>query len=360
MGGSKVQELEQRLLEVRMANARLMEDNESFQLLLSTATLNGDFSRGDFMTNAFSDNHEREHDGDKDSVSPKRRKEQSRSRRNSVGPMGSLADELEDVEEEEDAQEAENQRRLESETKSLRDQNKALTLYINNIIERLLQHKDFEAILDKTPSLGGLQKENSAPPPPPPKQKPLIAKLFTKSTPAPKPAPQPQPASPEVNSNKPMPAIPSGDQEPHTPILQRSQSMRAQPTGLRHKRSQSDVVRTSKAYHTASDNYLVNTNVKRSSTFFGSSSPGQAGGDGYTARPARSRTSVASSASIASSLSDSTDLSSPVSLSGSATAGSVAGTKTLRPLRLLQENVATEEEELAKRNKRSSWYVFSP
>src|SRR6266513_5730514 len=33
LGGTRLQDLERQLLETRMANARLMEDNESFQLL---------------------------------------------------------------------------------------------------------------------------------------------------------------------------------------------------------------------------------------------------------------------------------------------------------------------------------------
>ncbi|KAK1815707.1 hypothetical protein LTR12_009894 [Friedmanniomyces endolithicus] len=44
-------------------------------------------------------------------------------------------------------------RKLQAEVNSVKDQNKALTLYINNIISRLLQHGQFEAILDKTPDL---------------------------------------------------------------------------------------------------------------------------------------------------------------------------------------------------------------
>ena len=46
-GGGRLRELEKQLLETRMTNARLMEDNESFQLLLGEKTLNGDLSRGD-------------------------------------------------------------------------------------------------------------------------------------------------------------------------------------------------------------------------------------------------------------------------------------------------------------------------
>lgn len=219
MGGSRVSALEQQLMEAKMTNARLMEEIESYQLLISTATLNGDFSRTDIMTNAFSDYHQMEQENhDKD----RRRKEISR--RNSVGPMtASLADELEELVEEDDSAEAEAQRRLEAELKSLRDQNKALTLYINNIIERLLNHKDFEAILDKTPSLGSIQagqKESSAAPvPPPAAEKP--SKLFSLAK---------NVLKTPVAVNKPVPALPAAEQEPSP--LQRSQSMRVQPTGM--------------------------------------------------------------------------------------------------------------------------------
>ncbi|EDO03021.1 hypothetical protein SS1G_05498 [Sclerotinia sclerotiorum 1980 UF-70] len=48
MGGGRMQEVEKLLLEARMTNARLMEDNESFQLLLQEKTLNGDFSKEHF------------------------------------------------------------------------------------------------------------------------------------------------------------------------------------------------------------------------------------------------------------------------------------------------------------------------
>lgn len=139
-GGGKLQELEKALLETRITNARLMEDNESFQLLLSEKTLNGDFSKTDVM--------------------------------HSSSGLGSLAEELESAE-----GESENYRRLELEAKSLREQNKALSLYVESIIGRLLQHKEFENVLEKNPDLmsgkarppssGNTNKE--LPPPPPPK-----------------------------------------------------------------------------------------------------------------------------------------------------------------------------------------------
>ncbi|PKX99882.1 hypothetical protein P168DRAFT_83886 [Aspergillus campestris IBT 28561] len=106
-GGGRQRELEKDLLEARMANARLMEDN------------------GDFMRDAHTE--------------PSTTKE-------SGSGLGSLADELESA----DARsEADDSRKLESEIRTLKDQNKALTLYIERIISRVLQHDGFESVLDK-------------------------------------------------------------------------------------------------------------------------------------------------------------------------------------------------------------------
>jgi hypothetical protein len=157
MGGGRMQELERTLLETRMTNARLMEDNESYQLLLSEKTLNGDFSRNDIL-------------------------------RNSTGPSGptpstSLADELSSAVETDQDVDSERLKRVESELNTQKDQNKALTLYINKIIERILQHQGgFENILSnhdeddapaalsgsaQTKPLPQLNKDKDLPPPPP-------------------------------------------------------------------------------------------------------------------------------------------------------------------------------------------------
>ncbi|KAI9788898.1 MAG: hypothetical protein M1816_006463 [Peltula sp. TS41687] len=130
MKGDRVQDLEKMLLETRMANAKLMEDQESFQLLLSEKTLNGDFARANVMQVA--DQHPRELSNPL------------------VTSGSSLADELSSAED----GGASSVRRLEAEVTSLQDQNKALTVYINSIIERLLQHKGYETILDKTQMMG--------------------------------------------------------------------------------------------------------------------------------------------------------------------------------------------------------------
>ncbi|KAF2123395.1 hypothetical protein P153DRAFT_402004 [Dothidotthia symphoricarpi CBS 119687] len=141
-GGGRLRELEKQLLETRMTNARLMEDNESFQLLLGEKTLNGDLSRGDFLRDS-----SHAEDG-----APA-----------GAGPSTSLADELQSVEE----ADVEAVRRLEAEVNSMKDQNKALTLYINKIIGRLLTHQGFESVLgndndaDRAPDTN---KELPAPP----------------------------------------------------------------------------------------------------------------------------------------------------------------------------------------------------
>ncbi|CAI6335490.1 unnamed protein product [Periconia digitata] len=145
VGGGRMQDLEKQLLETRMTNARLMEDNESFQLLLGEKTLNGDLSRGEFLRPSSS--HE----------------ERAPSRN---GPMTSLADELDSAE----GAEGEIIRKLETEINNLKGENKALTLYINKIIGRLLTHQGFESVLgdDHAPPAADINKD--LPPPPPPKE----------------------------------------------------------------------------------------------------------------------------------------------------------------------------------------------
>lgn len=154
-----MREVERLLLEARMTNARLMEDNESFQLLLSEKTLNGDFTKSEFMGSA-------SHNADALSALEGR----------SMGT--SLADELSEAAE----GESDNYRRLEAELKTAKDSNKALTLYINKIIERLLQHQDFEAILDQSSDFKpSANIDKDLPPPPPPKEQASGASILQRA-----------------------------------------------------------------------------------------------------------------------------------------------------------------------------------
>lgn len=169
MGGGRLQEVERLLLEARMNNARLMEDNESFQLLLQEKTLAGDFGKSDFGYMS----------------SPARNDAlDALEGRTPAHTSSSLADELSGATGDED----EAFRRLEAELKASKEQNKALTLYINKIIERLLEHQDFEAILDQSsdfkPSNASTtsHKDKDLPPPPPPKDSGIMGPPSTVST----------------------------------------------------------------------------------------------------------------------------------------------------------------------------------
>ncbi|KAK5196080.1 hypothetical protein LTR99_008111 [Exophiala xenobiotica] len=116
MGDGRLQSLEKAVMEIKMQNARLVEENESFQMLLSEKTLKGDFLHG----------HHHQED---------------------VGGMSSLAEELESTEE---AEKTDSFRKLEAEYKTLDEQNKALNLYIDKIIGRMLRRPGFEHIFQDT------------------------------------------------------------------------------------------------------------------------------------------------------------------------------------------------------------------
>lgn len=228
MGDGKLHDLERALMDVKITNARLMEDNESFQLLLSEKTLNGDFSKADAM-------------------------------QTSEG-LGSLAEELgtEDIESAEGK--SDDFRKLEMEVKSLKDQNKALALYIENIIGRLLSHKEFENLLDRTPDLmSGKPVVNNANTdkelPPPPTEKDLTegstgssflqrARSVVAGPSKPRPRPMSQISQASGTPGPASPAMASGPTAPNEDpakapsiLLGRSSSVR---TGT-HTRTQSDM-----------------------------------------------------------------------------------------------------------------------
>ncbi|KAM0287175.1 hypothetical protein ACHAQH_000489 [Verticillium albo-atrum] len=164
-GGGRLHEVEKLLMEARMANARLMEDNESYQLLLQEKTLNGDFNKNDFSYMGSSS-------ANQDALNALEGRTAGTS----------LADELSDAAGTDN--DSETLRRVEGELKASKDQNKALTLYINKIIERLLQHQDFEHILDqsgtdlKLPGAANVDKEL---PPPPADKGPVVPSFLQRA-----------------------------------------------------------------------------------------------------------------------------------------------------------------------------------
>ncbi|UPL00701.1 hypothetical protein LCI18_011635 [Fusarium solani-melongenae] len=342
-GGGRLHEVERLLMEARMANARLMEDNESYQLLLQERTLKGDFGQNDFSYMGSNSNQ--------DALNALE------------GKTGgsSLADELSSASEAEAHERHENDRRLENELKSMKEQNKALTLYINKIIERLLQHQDFESILDQSSDLKILPDTNKdLPLPPTPSDRQqfppnLLQRAKSMAVGPTKTRPRPiSVMSPSTTSNHTDP-----DKAPSIPIgLTRS-------TSTRRSRPQSDQFTgaaslVSQMYRGPDGPVSPPLGTPRhSQTFF---SPPNISGNPNAAARIPSGTSVATSGNFPGMRSETSSLSgesgdmstassqSPPRSHSDRHTTSFAGGKP-RPLRLVQEN-----QEAVKENKRSSWY----
>lgn len=337
-GGGRLQEVERLLMEARMANARLMEDNESYQLLLQEKTLKGDFGQNDFSYMSSNSNQ--------DALNA--------LEGNTGG--SSLADELSEA----DNAEGDGDRRLEAELKSMKEQNKALTLYINKIIERLLQHQDFESILDQSGDIKGLPDTNKDLPAPPQANGASSIYQRAKSMAAGPTKPKQRPVSVMPMSGM----LPLGntdpDKAPSIPIGNLSRT-----TSTRRSRPQSE--QFTGAASLVSQMYKgpdggpaspTLTNPRHSQTYF---SPVNMGGNPNAAARVPSGSQAPSSGNFpgmrseTSSISgDSGDLSTPPSQSPPRSEKekqtTFAGGKP-RPLRLVQENP-----DAVKDNKRASWY----
>lgn len=352
-GGGRQRELEKELLEARMANARLMEDNESYQLLLSERTLNGDFAKGDFMREAHPDSSDNKETG---------------------GGLGSLADELESA----DARpEPDDNRRLEAELKALKDQNKALTLYIERIISRLLQHEGFEHILDKNetePSAKQGGSDKDLPPTPPEKDDPNQQTLLQRARSVVSGQnTRPQPRSRPTSMMPPPTSAPNAHENPQTAPsipLNRGQSVRAG-----HRRTRSEQTTDLGAAVVVGQMYRGrNSGGPMSPTMMGPGSrstfTGPSYGPGQMSSSSRApslssqpeRDHLSSSASVSSdppgdTASTGATSNSPRSSNGMTNyTGAVMTQSKLRPLRLVSESKAAEDEEAArKKANRGSW-----
>ncbi|KAL4878965.1 hypothetical protein BJY04DRAFT_220561 [Aspergillus karnatakaensis] len=359
-GGGRQRELEKELLEARMANARLMEDNESYQLLLSERTLNGDFAKGDFMRDIHPD---------------------SSNTKESSGGLGSLADELESVDARPDQDDS---RRLEAELKALKDQNKALTLYIERIISRLLQHEGFEHILDKNeePQAGAKGGSDKDLPPTPPEKEDANQQTFLQRAKSVVSGQnnRPQPRSRPVSMMPPPPApAPTAHENPETAPsipINRTQSVRS--GGHRRTRSeQTDLGAAAvvgQMYRGRSSGGPMSPTMmgpgQRSALTGSSYAPGgvstSSRAPSLSSQPERGQFS--SSGSISSdppgdTASTGATSNSPRSSNGMTNyTGAVMTQSKLRPLRLVSESKAAEDEEAArKKANRGSWISwFNP
>lgn len=329
-------------MEARMANARLMEDNESYQLLLQERTLKGDFGQTDFSYMGSQSNQ--------DALNALE------------GKTGgsSLADELSEA----DEADGEGDRRLESELKSMKEQNKALTLYINKIIERLLQHQDFESILD-TSGAGDLKLDTNKDLPPPPGEKPNGPTLLQRAK-----SMAVGPAKPKQRPMSVMPMAPSNsdhsnpDTAPSIPIgnLTRSASTRRSRPQSEQFTGAASLV--SQMYKGPDGPVSPSIGTPRHSQSFFSPAAAPTNPNAAARIPSGSQASTAGNfpglRSESSSISgESGDISTPPSQSPprsqsdtrsqSDKGTTFAGGKP-RPLRLVQENP-----DAVKENKRASW-----
>lgn len=361
-GGGRLHEVERLLMETRMANARLMEENESYQLLLQEKTLHGDFGKGDFSYMDVSANQDALNalEGRSNAGDP-------------TTPATSLADELGALGgDEEKAVEDETTRRLETELRAAKDQNKALTLYINKIIERLLQHQDFEHILDQSPDpKPGANVHKDLPPPPPESQGvgvSLLQRAKSIATGGAAQKPKPRPMTMSAHPFQPGPGqtilnVGNPDTAPSIPIsgLGRSHSTARRMGGRPMSEQLTGAAGIVNAMYKGPDGPLsptlstTSSSARHSQTFFGgariSSSTGATNGSAGNFPGMRSETSSVSGDSAADGTTGTTTSASqspPRTLGGEKT--TMAGNKP-RPLRLVQENNEKERAE----NKRASW-----
>ncbi|KAI1380567.1 hypothetical protein F4677DRAFT_190873 [Hypoxylon crocopeplum] len=376
-GGGRLHEVERLLMEARMANARLMEDNESYQLLLQEKTLHGDFGKGDFSYMNVSANQEalnalegRSNAGDHPST-----------------PAASLADELGALggDDSPKASDDDAARRLENELRAAKDQNKALTLYINKIIERLLQHQEFEHILDQSSDFKPGANLHKDLPPPPPESQGVGASLLQRAksiaigggggaAQRPKPRPMTMTMAPPHHQAQPHgpSALNNPDTAPSIPLsgLGRSHSTARRPGARPMSEQLTGAAGIVNAMYKGPDGPLspalstASSSARHSQTFFSSGAgarvPSSSANNGSAGNfpGMRSETSSVSGDSAAD---GTTGTATSASQSPPRTVGSgsgigaeksttLAGNKP-RPLRLVQEKDEKERVE----NKRASW-----
>lgn len=355
--GGRLQDVERQLMEARVANARLMEDNEGYQLLLQDRTLKGDFTTNDFSYSAASANQ--------DALAALEGRVSGTS----------LADELSGANDDHAPEHDPEQRLLETELNKVKDQNKALTLYINKIIERLLEHQGFEHILDQSSDFKGTPDTNKdLPPPPPPKpaaasgasllQRAKSMAIGSASTAAPRPKPRPMTFMPSAN----LPSVLSNpDTAPSIPIglsrttsTRRSRPMSDQYTNLPGAAS---IVNAMYKGPSSSDGPL-SPSLRSSQNFFMPQGAGNrtsgGGGDRGNFPGMKSETSSTSGDSVSFSTTGGADglstppsqASPPRSVHHEKNSTTFAGNKP-RPLRLVQENA--EATAAANAARRQSW-----
>ncbi|ORX54062.1 hypothetical protein DM01DRAFT_1335916 [Hesseltinella vesiculosa] len=122
----RIQHLDHEMASIKQVNQSLMEDNESYQILLHEKTLTGEFMMNPIMQ-----------------VNSVLTEQQE-----SNGSTLNLAAELNMANDVETSQkEAQDKQRLTEEVKTLQDTNRALQLYMNKILMKILDNKSLEDVL---------------------------------------------------------------------------------------------------------------------------------------------------------------------------------------------------------------------
>ncbi|KAI9285880.1 hypothetical protein BC943DRAFT_360094 [Umbelopsis sp. AD052] len=154
----KMEHLEHEITNVKQLNRSLMEDNESYQMLLHERTMNGEIMLNSFMQSSDASNKEKEI-GHQD-VQPQPSQSTTTGLNLAAelnmasGPTG-----WETNEREQDEKEA-NIKKLNEEVKTLQDTNRALQLYMNKILMKIVTDKQLLDVLSidapkpKTPEPG--------------------------------------------------------------------------------------------------------------------------------------------------------------------------------------------------------------
>jgi hypothetical protein len=344
MGDGRLQELEKKLLDTRVTNARLLEDNESYQLLLSEKTL-----KGDFMNDSGA----------------------------SATGLGSLADELESAQDNTEG-ESDAYRKLEAEVKNLRDGNKALTLYIDRIIGRLLQHEGFEHIIHEKSEPPEVPSKTAAtekalPPAPVPAGPSFLQRaksVVSRPTAPPKLRPLSLAQPPTAHENPDTaPSIPLGrghrrsrsdqlqTQEEHPPM---SPAPAAAVVGQMYRGSPLRTISGGPTSQGISPALSPNLGPTRTSYF----PPGQSltsrtpSGSGPPIERGSSSNSFVSEQSADIHSTDASSAAPTTAPVSNNIPGAVMKQNQLRPLRLVREQAAIEDEEAAKKANRGSWFGF--
>ena len=297
------------------------------------------------------------------------------SRPETAAGLDTLADELESSGAVGEGESSEACKKLEAELKSSRDSNKALTLYIDKIIGRLLQHEGFEHIIhdkDEPPDAPTKPTDKALPPPPPGEQPPSFlqrAKSVVSGR-AGRPPPKTRPLSymPSAVAEVAPTAHENPETAPSIPLTRghcRSRSDQATENpaaaAIVGQMRRGSPLRTSSG-GPSSPGMSPSMSPSISSTrspFFISSNPPSSQITSGSGPPTANRSSRANSilSEHSGDVNSQETPSPPRDRQGpNALPGAVMKQNQLRPLRLVRENTSLEDEEAArKKANRGSW-----